>query len=308
MIILLVLQVLITGYVYRGSQKEMPTETTLFEGLQASGVRQVVISGEEQKRLLVQRTAEGWQVELADGVYYPADAEKVESLIEKLVDLKSARLVTRTSSGHSRLQVDENKFSRKLELIGEETRTLFLGTSPSYKSIHLRTGGSDNVYLSSDFAAWEVPPDSASWWDGRYVNLDAKRFMEISLTNPEGDLHLQRENPEGEWRVAASVSDATVDKAGIQTFLDNISQLIITDIIVNEEDKPQGEPLAVLTILGEAQQLDLQVWDRPDEAGDYTVKSSQSDFFARAGSYAVDDILSMSSESMYDDKNEDDAK
>jgi hypothetical protein len=55
--------------------------------------------------------------------------------------------------------------------------------------------------------------------------------------------------------------------------------------------QPAGVPEASLKLRSGAAEVELLVWPRSDENSDHPVKASTSPFFARAGSYALEEIL-----------------
>jgi hypothetical protein len=298
---LLVVQLLLTGYFYRDNRQQSSPEVELLAGLTADQVRKMVISETGQQSLVLLRDDEGWQVELAAGRKYPADQTKLEALLERLVGLKSARLVSRTKESQKRLKVADDQYNRKVELAsGSGSRTLFLGTAPSYQSIHVRAGESDQVYLVDDLALWEVPAEAAGWWQSLILDQNPEQLLGVELINQQGSLRLQRNTVEEPWRLNEGESEPDAGKTG--DFLAGISRLSINQVVVDPAWRPDGKPAATLKLRSADREAELQVWPRPDEDSDYPVKVFGSDFYGQAGSYAVEEILNAKPEALLPDR------
>ena len=102
----------------------------------------------------------GWR--FPDGV--PADAGKVEQLLEKLTVVGTLWPVASSAASQDRFEVTEDNHQRRigLEANTEDSVEIYLGTSPGYRRVHARESGSDDVY-SIDFAHHEAPADADEW-------------------------------------------------------------------------------------------------------------------------------------------------
>ncbi|MBU0481042.1 MAG: DUF4340 domain-containing protein [Proteobacteria bacterium] len=282
--------VLVVIMFWRSDDGALP-ETALLTGLRADAINTVQIADEDGGTLVMRRREKGWQVAIEKDVWYPADGDKVDSLVTKLATLNSSRLVTRTRASHGRLKVADQKFGRRLELAGDgkEPAVLYLGTAPNHKSIHVRVAGDDKVYLVKDLAAWEVQVDPGTWWRTSYLDLDPDRLTEIRLKNDKDSFVLIRRENKADWFLQGSSMPLNREK--LNGFLEDVAQLSVTEIIPPSAAKPEGTPLAEITMKGDGRETELLIWDRKDENSDHPVKSSADPFYAMAGRYAVDELL-----------------
>jgi len=287
---LLALQLLVTGYLYRDTRQGGGPEVALLPGLAGQQIGKMVISESKDKSVTLQRSGDVWQVELAPGRDYPADASKVDAMLKRLAGLKSKRLVSRTKGGRQRLKVTPDQYNRKVEVeTGKGSFTLYLGTAPSYQSIHARAADSDDVYLVRDLALWEVPAEAAGWWQTHYLDQDPKQLLEVELVNRQGRLHLQRGKVDEPWQAADGRT--ALDPQKTQDLLGSLSQLTINQVVTDPSWRPKGEPVATLKMRDGKGEAELKIWTRPDEKSDYTVKVDGLEFYAKAGSYAVGPVL-----------------
>ena len=172
---------------------------------------------------------------------------------------------------------------------GQGTQTLYLGTSPSYQSIHARAGKSDEVYLLRDLALWEVPAEASGWWQSSILDQDPKQLLAVELVNQQGSLKLQRSALTEPWLLSAS--QTAPDPQKTEDFLAGLSRVAINEVVADPAWRPKGTPVATLKLKSGEREEELQVWPRPDENSDYPVKLAGSEFYAKAGSYAVQGLL-----------------
>ncbi|MBU0484575.1 MAG: DUF4340 domain-containing protein [Proteobacteria bacterium] len=284
---LMILQIMVIGYIYRPGKISAPPTTDLFTGLETGAVKSLEITDDQGKTLTLTKNQNNWSLELEPGVPFPADPEKIEELLKKVATLKSTRLVTRTKASHDRLEVEDNKFSRRLKIIPENSAatTLYLGTAPNYQTIHLRNGNSDNVYLAHDFSTWEVTTDHESWWQNKYINLSPDELNKVELQNSHGSFTLKK--TENVWHTDVGQLAA----AKVQDFIDQAGQILLTGVVLNKNDYPTGEPLTTLKLTTKENIIKLLIWELPGNDGEYIMKSSASPFYVEAASYGIKTLL-----------------
>jgi len=288
--VLLAIQLLLTGYLFWSGRSTVNPGVELLGGLTADQVQRLVVGESADRQVVLNKKGKEWLVELAPGRDYPADPEKVESMLGRLAGLKSGRLVSRTKGGQRRLEVAADQYNRKVELVTEKgSRTLYLGTSPSYQSIHARVGDSDEVYLIRDLAAWELPGESSGWWQTRYLDVDPAQVLEVELSNRQGTLHLSRTSAEESWRFDGEAGQPDAKK--VADLLPALCRVTINQVVADTAWQPKGQPEATLKLKTGDRQEELTIWPRPDEKSDYPVKVGGSEFYAKAGGYSVEPIL-----------------
>jgi len=287
---LLAIQLLLTGYLFWSGNHPAGHEVEMLAGLKADRVQRLVIGESDDKQVILSRDGQKWQVELAPGREYPADRSKVEAMLTRLTGLKSNRLVSRTKGGQLRLKVTPEQYTRKVELVtAKGGRTLYLGTSPSYQSIHARVGDSDKVYLIRDLAAWELPAEPSGWWQAAYLDFNPDQALGVELSNKQGKLDLSRTSAKEPWKFDGESPQPDAKK--VENLLPALCRVTINAVVADSSWQPKGQPEATLKLRSGDREEELQIWPRPDEKSDYPVKVKGSEFYAKAGSYAVEPIL-----------------
>lgn len=291
LLVFLAVQLAIVAYVYRPGQDAPPPPAAFFEGVGPEAVRRLAIADDEQHAIVLEKTDKGWVIMSAGN--FPVDQEKINSLLAKLTNLKTSRLVTRTRSSHKRLKVGKQTFSRRLELGLEngDSHTLYLGSAPNYKTIHVRADKAGEVYLVKDLASWEAPVEEASWWPTHYMQLKAADLKGVKLTNKHGVLTLHR-NEAGQWRLADAADKETLSEDALM-FLDKISEITVAEYLGRQDKKGyrMRNPAAVLELTTGKQGMILTVGRKDKDTGDHVLKFSESPFYVRVGAHEVQEFL-----------------
>lgn len=171
----LVVQLVITGGVYFGNrpatadQKQMALLNT-----DKKTIDHITIDGGETKRLVLSKINGQWQ--LPDYHQLPANQGAVNKLLNSLASTKSGWPVATTASSRERFEVANDKFEKKLLLGRGDTvvQTLYLGTSPAYRQLHVRRGGENEVYAVK-LNSYDFPIKPVDWLDK-------------TLLQPKGDI------------------------------------------------------------------------------------------------------------------------
>lgn len=300
---LLALQVALIAFVYRPGQNTVPAAANLFKNLSPSLLTNLLITNEQGKSVSLLKK-DGWLVG-TEG--FPADQDKIEALIKKLAGMKSSRLVSQNKSSHARLKVADRDFTRKIELgQGDSKTTLFLGTSPSAKSIHLRLSDANEVYQVNDLAAWEVQADKESWWQSKYLGQQ-DNLTELSISNAAGTLDLVNDSVKKNWHLKASPETA-LDSKKVETLLSSLLTINI-DSYLAKDFTPTGKPVATITYRSKDNENTLHVWakdsakplpEKDPAPGDdtLTIKASSAAFYAQARAYVLKSAMEASIESL----------
>ncbi|TQV86347.1 DUF4340 domain-containing protein [Aliikangiella coralliicola] len=140
-------------------------------------------TGEEKNQVNLIKTDSGWQItELRN---LPANESKTSDLIDNLNSIRVNWPVSTTKSSHTRFEVAEDNFQRKLEIFKGDTlvETLYLGTSPGFRKSHVRSASDSDVY-SVKLAQYDVPVKADDWLDKgllKLADLSAVKGPDYSL-------------------------------------------------------------------------------------------------------------------------------
>ncbi len=135
-------------------------------------VDEVLLEDHRGDKVTLRRAGKGWLLPELDGL--PADAERVDLLVEKLTVTDSGWPVAQTLAARQRFQVARYHFRRKLVLRSQqqELGEVYLGTAPVFRKVHARNAAQDDIY-SVELSLFELPADAGKWLEPRLLQVRA---------------------------------------------------------------------------------------------------------------------------------------
>jgi hypothetical protein len=269
----------------------------LFPELEASRVTRLKISDAAGQSIELAKNAAGWVLPGADD--FPAQESVITPFLDKLAALKADRLVTQTEASHKRLKVDSAEFERLVELTTDDGKSikLYLGSSPTYLTVHVRPEGKNEVYLVSDLSAADASTQAAVWIDSTYLSVDQNQVTGLTVQNRNGLFEFDRSEA-GDWTMRGLQADETFDTSRATSLLSRVATLRMTRPLGKSEQEAYGlkDPGAVVTVQtrdssGAAKSYTLRVGTKDDEDNTYVVISSESKYYVRVASYSVQDFV-----------------
>lgn len=214
------------------------------EGLSTAAIEQLVIDGGEDQVTLT-RSGDEWIVKEAGA--YPADGEKVDQALHDLVALSARELVSSSDRHHVDLEIADEDFNRRVRITTRDgVRALYVGKSGRGGTAHVRRGGEDEVYAARDFSPYKLNARAASWLDRVVFEADKERIAELSVRNPEGSFHLQRDTQDS-WRLAGEVGEP--DGKEIDKLLAKVATVRLQDVAGKAGEVELGEAVAEVEVL-----------------------------------------------------------
>jgi hypothetical protein len=191
-------QLLLVALVLLGTSGD--EEARPFLALDAEKITRITVSGAEGAAVELIRAESGWT--LGDGL--PADADKVQGVIDKLTQGQATWPVATSADSRERFEVTAESHQRRVSFAaGDEVLAeVYLGTSPGFRQVHARVEGDDDVY-SIDFAVHELPVDDGDWLDRSLFRAEAVTQVTLS----DGSVLRRTADPAGD------VADADADQA-----------------------------------------------------------------------------------------------
>jgi len=285
----LVVQIILSVVVFWPRSAATGGGEPLFPDLEASDVVMLAIEDDEGNRIALQKVAGDWVLPDADD--YPAQADQIDPILEKLVGLDTGRLVTRTDASHKRLGVAGDDFVRRLALETADGKkyTLYLGTSPQYSAVHFRLGGQDETYLGSGISSWEVDATADAWVDTTYMNVPQEDVTRMTLENDDGTFVFTRD-AEGNWTMEGLADGEIANATNINSVFHQATSLKLVNPLGKEEKSVYGmnAPNAIVTLETEGKTITLRVGaEDTTEEDRYFVKSSESPYYVRVARFSV---------------------
>ncbi len=272
----------------------------LFGTLGVADVTSLAVQDQDGKRVELVRQGEAWIVPA--GGDYPADGNKINTFLEKIVGVQSNPLVTRTRASHKRLQVADDDFVRRIDFTSADgsSRTLFLGSAPSGGATHIRAGGRDEVYLARGLFSYDANTDITGWIDPVYFSVAQEQAISLTLQNANGTFEFEKDETSGNWTMKGLAAGEEFNPNNFTTLLTRLSSLRMTRPL-GKEAKPEyglDNPGAEITLVVQdavegRKTLSLRVGAKDETDDSYVVKASESisPYTVRVAGFSVEDFV-----------------
>jgi hypothetical protein len=267
--------------------------------IDAGQIDQIVIEEKEQDPVKLVLKEGNWIVPESDN--FPVSPLKLKKITEDLLGTVKSWPVGKTKAAAKQLKVSEVEYNKKITLFkgGKVLKTLFLGTSPGFRKVHLKLGGSAPIY-SIGFNSYEISSKAKDWFDEKLLNFDRGRLMGLQL----GDITLEKK--------AAGFEVLGLDegeKSNVKEVSALISKVITLafDEVLGTEEKSDYAESTVLEFSVQLKDQDPIVVKvtKPKEKDDYYVlKSSGFPYFFKVRKSVFDAIKETTRSQLVEKKEE----
>lgn len=272
---MLLAQLIVVAVVW-GLQSRPGDVPPVFLSFDVSSVDALAVADAESMVTVVRSDGE-WQ--LPDGGGLPADAGKVEGVLQKLSDAAAGWPVATSESAMERFEVVEETHQRHVVIsAGDETLAdVYLGTSPTFGKVHARHTAGGPVYAIA-FSNYEAGVRQSDWLDK-------------SLLQPEGDVQsVARASADAEWTLTSTdtgwtADDVELDQDETNTFVDRLRRLNVLDLV--DAELPL-EPSTRFTVVDDAGAHELALFALPDD--DYAATSNRFEGVFGISSYIAEQL------------------
>ena len=289
---ILVIQIILGIAVFWPRSAATGASEPLFPNLAAGDIVALSIVDADGDSIILRQVTGNWILPDADD--YPAQADKITPLLDKIVGLTTGRLVTRTDASHKRLQVAPDDFVGRVdfETADGTKRTLYLGSSPRYGATHFRVDGQSETYLTNELSTWETKADAASWVDTAYLSVPQDDVTKMTLENANGTFTFTKD-AEGNWTMDGLATDETLDEDKVTSLIGRAALVNLIHPLGKEELAAYGidKPNAVVTLETGDKTITLRVGAKDPEANRYVVISSESPYYVKVYEHSVTDFV-----------------
>lgn len=192
---LLALQLLLaTGLFWEAQARRSDYEPKPLFNLAKGQIDKIAVSSNDDAVTLLKQ---GGAWALPEGL--PVDQGKLDTLLTAVAELKTHWPVTTTTGSHQRFQVSVEEFQRRLQLYQDDEMVsdLFLGSSPAFRQVHVRSADDAKVYAAElnihDFSA-----ERSGWLDKALLaakEVEAITGIDYGLKQSDGQWALT--DPDG---------------------------------------------------------------------------------------------------------------
>lgn len=241
----------------------------------ASSVDVVTIEDSES-RITIARENDAWML---DGGL-PADADKVDRVVEKLANAKGGWPVATTDSTMARFEVTQDLYQRRITLtaVDEMLADIFLGTSPGYRKIHTRHVSGGPVYTIV-FSNYEAGTKKSDWIDKSLLQPDGEI---VSITRSSTETGWTLSATEGGW-LAGNVTLDQDEVASLAARLEGLRVLELVDV------EPNTEPKIRFQVVDDSGPYDIAFYHLEVD-DEYVATSSRFDAVFEVATYIVEQL------------------
>ena len=249
-------------------------------------VTSIRIDGPDGNGVDLRKSGDGWVLSgLGD---FPADAPKVDRLIEQLAALKRPLPVATSTQALTRHKVADDAFERRVTLSAgdEPLATLLLGDSPGFRRLFARPADESVVY-DIDLALYDASDRGDDW-----ISRDLLHVPEETITAISGGDWALTKSDNG-WTLEGS--DQAPDQATVDDVLSRLSGLGYRGVL-GTEAKPeyrQDKPTIELTLrLADGNARSYRI-SKADEGQDLVLKASDHPWYFKLSDYDIDGLADL---------------
>ena len=284
-----ILQIALVAIVFWPRNTAIAESRPLFADLTADDVQRITMADASGTNLEFVWADGSWVLPAADD--FPANDEQLTELVGKIANIQNSRLIAQTAASHTRLQVADDEFLRRISLTRSNGNvdTLFVGSSPNAQGTHVRRSGEAETYLTGEVQSWEISTLMSSWIDTAYVSLTAADVQRMVVENGNGRLEFARVS-DTEWELAGLGANDVFNQTAFTSLLNRLVSLRMNAPLGKLAEAGYGlnTPQATVTLFTEEGIHTLTIGNRNDEDNTYTAKYSATDYYVTVSSFTVE--------------------
>jgi hypothetical protein len=201
-----------------------------------------------------------------------ADKNNVESALNRLADLKVARVVATQPENYERLQVDEASAVQVVAKAGEDTLARLMIGKYGNGMTMLRIDDHTEVFGARGSLRYAFDRELKSWRDRMVVSVDAANVHTIRFQSANGTFQFQRE-ADGWTVLEGREALEDFDPKQVTGRLSTAARLTASDFAPEDTSAARAgltEPQATvtLTLADDPEPIVLELGDSTEQAGD----------------------------------------
>lgn len=277
------------------SQAAPEAARPLLESITEEDITALTVREQPDKQIRLVKKDGQWVLPEVDD--YPADASRVTSFLEKIVAVTVGRPIASTAASHARLQVGDDSFNRKVELSTTKgERALFFGSARG-SSTNVRLAGSDDVFLTTKIAIFDISADTSNWINTLFFTSTQQEIGTVAIRTVTETLVFKRDLADA-WRLDGLKAGETFNPARLETILSRVASLNMVRPL-GKQDKPEygmAQPSAILTLTLKSDvsglaPLVLRVGARDPQDSTFVVKASNSPWYVRVNAFVLEEVV-----------------
>jgi hypothetical protein len=224
---------------------------SLLASLQEIDAVRIVLGGSDEEPITLEKSGESWGVTGLGG--FPADGEKIASLLRDLEGITVRRPVVTSKRYHETFKVtDEENEGRVRIWSGSEDDPdvdLIVGDAPNYRTTHVRLAGESDVYEARGLTAYDIRSATTNWIVKDLVDVSEEQVVGLLVNNGSGTYELEKRD--GAWTVVApaDTTERQIDSRKVENLVRSMTTLRLADAVGPREPEAQGLASPAATVV-----------------------------------------------------------
>lgn len=257
-----------------------------------SSIDQIVLEKNEHK-LTLQKVGKTWT--LPQVYNFPATAESVARLLDKLGGLNGSWPVASTEDAAPRFKVATNDFAERIVLksANKDVSTVLIGSSAGYNKVHLRADKTNEIF-AVELPDREISTESADWIDRSAVELPSDDIDVVELPQ----LKLTRKKQDFDLAFGGKV--VSIDATSASDILENVAGIDISDVLGTQKKSEYGLDAPFFTFkvgLKNGTKLEYK-FGKLNGTNFCVLEKPSGDFYLKIDSWFVDRLRNLSAEAV----------
>ena len=193
-----------------------------------SSVDRFSLSTSEKENLSFVKESSGWSV--PGHFNFPADEKKIQAFFSELKELKQSWPAGKTLISAKQFSVTADNHDKRIDFYkGEEVLgTLYIGSSPRFKKVHMRVEGESNTYVAN-FSSFEYQLKAESWLNRDLYKVSKESLKELNI----GTLSILAGENKGEFTLASLKVNEESVSLKLNQVLNNVVNPNFKSILAN---------------------------------------------------------------------------
>ncbi len=270
-------------------------------------INRIVLEGPDRTKIVLAKEGNAWL--LPEAEKFPADSNRVNTMLERVTGSKTGLPVATTAGAKTRFRVSDEAFERRITFAQNDKAlaTLYLGSSSGPRRSYVRAGGDDAVF-ALELAAYEVPVQLADWEDKTILQLPKSditvlevaglRIEQSTQSAPpslgkETDAQPPTAVPPSVWEARGLHAGGQVKPDAVDKLARLLADLTFDKVLSREANQDYGleKPSLTITLTRKTGETLIYRLGKGPNKEEYTLKVSNRPEYFRLPSYQATALL-----------------
>ena len=283
-----------TETTYQPIEPTAPLLTCNFDNLTKLEVEENDDSTKTKSSLSIEKVGQEWSI--PSYYFFPASIEKVNRIVSLLKGLKRGSPVSTNPAAAEHFSVSANNFQRSLSFFDKDKKinTLYLGSSPRFKTANVRLADSNDIY-TVPLLEYELSSRPQDWLERNIAKLTPSEIIAVDM----GTFKVQK--VKNKWELLNSGKNFALSEGVVLSFLDPLSHLNIISVIDPKkhiELSPEDKVLSYKVTLKDGREVTYSFFKSKETDCAYILKMSNNNWLFPLEEWPINSIKTFTATSL----------